>query len=374
MTSEDQILELARAAGFDLAALVPLGPPPDAERLRRWIELGRHGGMGWLARDLERLVDPRSWNDVGRTLLVLGLGHAREPVELEGGGRVARYAAGRDYHNVIGRMLTKLARDLARHGFSETTRRVVDAGALLERSHAAEANLGFPSKAANLLHPDHGPWFFLAELVLDRGYDPTHAAPPPGSCGTCTACLDVCPTGALVAPGELDARLCLSYHTIESRDPVPHEQRDHLGAWAFGCDLCSEVCPWGSKAPDRSDAWGTHTAVATGSLLDWLRAPGEGFAERFQGSAVRRAGRDGLARNAAFALAETPIEEARDALLDALNDAAPRVREAAAWTLVRAYGDGAALAAVRAARDAERDPGVASDLTRSLDEGPRPSP
>ena len=248
---------------------------------------------------------------------------------------------------------------------------MVDAGALLERSHAAEAGIGFPSKAANLLHPEHGPWFFLGELILDRAYEPRSPRLNHVACGSCTACIDVCPTDALVAPGELDASRCLSYHTIESDEPVPHEQRDGLGAWVFGCDLCSEVCPWGTNAPDRSARFGTHDAVERGSLVDWLRASEDGFAERFEGSPLRRPGRDGLARNAAFALADSPTEQGRDALLAALSDASPRVREAAAWSLTRAFGDASARDAVGRARDRERAAAVRVDLERSLDEGQR---
>lgn len=366
-----EILELAYEAGFDLAALTPLRPPEDGERFRRWLALGRHADMAWLERNAERIVDPTTWNAPGATMLVVGLGHARAPVELEGGGRVARYAAGSDYHNRMGRMLKKLARELARLGHTDRSRTVVDAGALLERSHGASAGLGFSSKAGNLLHPKHGPWFFLGELIIDRPIEHSPPMPPAGSCGTCTACLDICPTDALVAPGELDARRCLSYHTIESKVSVPHDQRDHIGGWAFGCDLCSEVCPWGNKAPDRSELWGSHEALEGTRLVDWLSAPAEGFRERFIGSPLSRPGRDGLARNAAFALADAPTDEGRGALEQALDDSAPRVREAAGWSLVRAFGDGAARRAVEHACDREADPEVRADLTRSLDEGER---
>lgn len=371
MASSDDILDLAREAGFDLAALTPLGPPEDGERLRQWVAKGHQGSMEWIDRQLERILDPRTWNASPATLLIVGLGHAREAVELEGGGRVARYAAGRDYHNLMSRRLRKLGRNLVARGLAKTARTVVDAGALFERSHAATAGLGVRSKAANLLHPVHGPWFFLGELILEADLEPRTPKLKPVSCGTCTACLDVCPTDAFTSPGELDARRCLSYHTIESPALAPHDQRDGLGAWVFGCDLCSEVCPWGHKAPDASATFGTHPAVERGSLLAWLRTPEAEFKERFQGSPIQRPKRAGLARNAALALADEPTEQGRDGLVEALQDASPGVRAAAGWSLVRAFGDGPALERVKRAHDTEADPSTRQDLAESLERGPR---
>lgn len=354
----ERVLEMALEAGFDLAGIAPLAPPPAAARFRAWLEAGRHAGMGWLERNRERIADPRRVLPEARSLLVVGQGHARRAVTLPGGGRVARYAAGRDYHNLLGRRLEKLARRLEREGVVRSWRRVVDAGPLLERSHAAVAGLGFESKAANLLHPDWGPWFFLGELLLDAELEPTGAAGPgvapgAGSCGTCTACLDACPTDAIVAPGEVDANLCISYHTIENRGAIPEPVRERLGGWVFGCDVCSEVCPWGAAADDRSDLFGTHEQVARGTLADWLApARSDGgpagdrdgraadFARRFNGSPLQRPRREGLARNAALALAHVPPDEAgRSALARAAqHDPSPLVREAAGWSLARAHG------------------------------------
>jgi epoxyqueuosine reductase len=263
---------------------------------------------------------------------------------------VARYAAGRDYHNVLGRQLRRLAADLRARGWLGEWKKVVDAGPLLERSHAAEAGLGFESKAANLLHPRHGPWFFLGELLVDVELAPT-PTPPPGSCGTCTACLDACPTAAILAPGMVDARRCLSYHTIENRGSIPHDLRASLGEWVFGCDVCSEVCPWGREAPDASARFGTHPALAEGTLARWLGLDEAGFRRTFAGSPLQRPGRGGLLRNAALVLGNRPAEAGRAALLGALADADPRVRAASFWALQRAHA---------------RDAGVAAALERAL--------
>ncbi|MEM7306706.1 MAG: tRNA epoxyqueuosine(34) reductase QueG [Planctomycetota bacterium] len=367
MDATQLALELAHEAGFDLAGVAPLAPPGAAPRFRRWLEAGHHADMEWLRRNAERICDPRSVLPEARSLLVVGVGHARPAVSLPGGGRVARYAAGRDYHNSIGKRLQRLARRLEQAGLAGRWRKVVDAGPLLERSHAAEAGLGFESRAANLLHPRFGPWFFLGELLLEEELEPT-PGPPPGSCGTCTACLDACPTAAIREPGVVDSRLCLSYHTIENRGSIPAPIREALGDWAFGCDICSEVCPWGRRAPDATEQHGTHEAVGR-SLVDWLRHPPDEHAELFRGSALRRAKRDGLARNAALALAATPSEEGRDALLAALeSDPAARVREAAGWSLARAHArDRGVAEALERAEAAEPEAAARADLRRSRD-------
>lgn len=375
---QQALIDAAREAGFDLAAVVPLAPPPAVERFRAWLEAGHHAGMAWLERQAERIADPRDLVPGARTLLVVGLGHSRPPVALEDGARVARYAAGRDYHNLITKRLRKLARALRARGETEAFRAIVDAGPLLERSHAAAAGLGFESKAANLLHHRWGPWFFLGELLLETPWEAVEAGPAPGSCGTCTACLDACPTDALLEPGVLNAERCISYQTIEHRGWAPRELRAQMGEWAFGCDVCSEVCPFGKRAPDVSERFGTHPAVAGGSLLEWLglnrreeRQPGS-FAAQFEGTPLRRPGPAGLARNAAVVLGNRPPSAAgRAALLEALGDSAPEVRVSAAWALAQRYGAQEGVAeALEAAAAAEQDPEARADLQISADTRP----
>ncbi len=342
MSREEIVFEIAHELGFDLCGIAPLLPPPAAGRFEAWLDAGRHAGMSWLERDRARLVDPRRLLPEGGSIVVLGLAHSRGAVELEGGGRVARYAAGRDYHNIGNHRLRRFARRLAAAGLGGRNRRIVDAGPLLERSHAARAGVGFESKAANLLHPRFGPWFFLMELVIPHELEPT-TEPPPGSCGTCTACLDACPTGAILEPGVVDARLCLSHATIEHAGHADVELRERAGPWAFGCDVCSEVCPWGAKAPDLATRFGTHRAVESGSLVAWLEA-GQAFEHDFEASPLDRPGREGVARNAAIALASAPSDAGRRALLRALTfDPAAVVREAAGWALARAHASDAGV-------------------------------
>lgn len=372
---EQQILEAAHEAGFDLAGLAPFHAPPDLERYRAWIEAGHHASMGWLAEVQPLLEDPRRFAPEGRTLLAVGVGHARAGVELEGGGRIARYAAGRDYHNWLRKRLRKLARTLVERGLVGGARSLVDDGPLMERSHAEEAGLGFASKAANLLHPRFGPWFFLGELVLDIELSPTAPPLPAGSCGTCTACLDACPTDALIAPGQLDARRCISWATIEAREALPRELRAGLADWAFGCDVCSEVCPWGDGVPTQEERFPTSAAVEGSTLLSWLTLDPEpgAFEARFEGSPLRRPGRAGLATNAALVLGNRPQDGALPALRVVLEeDVSPRVREAAAWSLAHGYGaDAGARTAVERAAARDRDPEAARGMRASLDETAR---
>ena len=338
MDRREELEEHARAVGFDLFGVAPAAPPPEGERFQAWLDKGHHADMDWLERNRERILDPRLTLPEARSVVVLGFAHSRAPVELPGGGRVARYAAGRDYHNVMGRMLRKLARRLSDAGFTGPARQIVDAGPLLERSHAALAGIGFQSKAANLLHPEFGPWFFLSELLIAEEIEPT-TAPVIGSCGTCTACLDACPTDALLEPGVLDSSRCISYQTIENKGPIPRELHEDLGDWVFGCDVCSEVCPWGKDAPDLSERFGLHASLEDRPLITWLEDPLP-FKERYEGSPLQRPKRAGLARNAAIVLGNLGGTEAQGVLLNALSfDPDALVREAAGLSLARAYGE-----------------------------------
>lgn len=339
MRTEDRIEEWARELGFDLFGIAPLRPPQDAERFRAWLDAGRHAGLHYLEEQRDRILDPRRTLVQGKSILVLGAGHSRPAVELEGGGRIARYAAGRDYHNWMIKRIRRLLKRLKAEGLVREARTMADAAPLLERSHAAEAGLGFLSKAANLLHPSFGPFFFLGELLVDLELEPT-AGPLPGSCGTCTACIDACPTQAIVEPGLVDAGRCLSYHSIENPGPIPPSIREQLGTWAFGCDVCSEVCPWSRKAPDLSARWG-HSPAAQAGLVAWLE-PRADFEAWTAGSPLRRPGAQGLARNAAIALASVVNDHSQRALLKALQShPAALVRESAAWSLERSFSQDA---------------------------------
>lgn len=366
MIPSELVLERALAAGFDLAGLAPAAPPERANEFRAWLAAGRHGSMEYLRAFEPRITAPERDLPWARAILVVGLAHSRGAFATEDGARVARYAAGRDYHNVVGKRLKRLALGLKRDGLIRDFRKVVDAGPLLERSHAATAGVGFESKAANLLHPRFGPWFFLGELVLDTELAPT-STPPAGACGSCTACLDACPTEAIVAPGEVDARRCLSYLTIEHEGPVAEEFRPAFEDWVFGCDVCSEVCPWGRRAPDLATRFGTHPAVEAGPM-SWLEG-GLAAPEALAGSPLQRAGSERLIRNALLRAGNRPTDAGRGHLLAHLaGSASPTLRGAAAWSLARAHGrDAGVAAALGAALAREDDAAVRTDLERGLD-------
>jgi epoxyqueuosine reductase len=243
---------------------------------------------------------------------------------------VARYARGRDYHDVLRPRLARLAEFLREAaGPGTRTRVAVDTSAVLERDLAAQAGLGWIGKNTNVLAPSLGSYFLIgillttAELAVDERL--------PDRCGSCTACLDACPTGAFVAPYVLDARRCISYLTIEHRGEIPEEQRGQLAGWVFGCDVCQEVCPWNRKARPARDPE-LAPAGAFGSLDALLALDAPAFRARFRASAISRARRSGLRRNAALVLAERGGRSAA-ALARAAGDDDVVVRGAATWAL-----------------------------------------
>jgi epoxyqueuosine reductase len=342
----------ARALGFDRVAFGPAGPPEHGPAFERWLEAGHAGGMDYLARSRQDRLDPRRLLPGARSVvavaMVYGAGAAEPastPDEQDPGGgarsaapvaarpaRVARYAGGRDYHDVMRPRLRALARFIdAAAGGGTRSRAAVDTSALLERDLAARAGLGWIGKNTNLLAPDLGSYFFIG-LVLTTAELPPDA-PHPDRCGTCRACLDACPTGAFVGPYVLDARRCISYLTIEHRGPIAAQARAAIGPWLFGCDVCQEVCPWNRRAPEAANpALGEPPALAPEELL----ALGEAeFRARFRTTALWRARRPGLLRNAAIVLANRGDRSAIPALERAASDSDPTVRDAAAWALAR---------------------------------------
>ncbi|MGC9336426.1 MAG: tRNA epoxyqueuosine(34) reductase QueG, partial [Anaerolineae bacterium] len=250
-------------------------------------------------------------------------------------GRVSRYAWGTDYHDVILRKMHQLAQWISEQlGRRLTYRTYVDTGPLLERELAQQAGLGWIGKNANLIHPKLGSYFFLGELLTDLELEPD-APFSDERCGSCTACLDACPTGALTAPHTLDARRCISYLTIEHRGAIPEETRPLIGDWVFGCDVCQEVCPWNRRFahPGRRPAF--RAVHDTLDLVEMLKLDEDAFRSRFRETPLWRARRAGLARNAAVVLGNLGDPRAIPALEHALSDADPLVAEHALWALSR---------------------------------------
>jgi epoxyqueuosine reductase len=300
LTLTDSVKALARELGFDRVAIGPAGPPEHGQEFRRWLEAGYGATMGYLRRRAEERVSPHLVLPGARSVVCVALNYFQgDPPPDPSWAPVARYAWGRDYHDVMLPRLERIARALdARAG--SRSKAYVDTGPVLERDLAARAGLGWIGKNTMLLHPGLGSWFLIGVILTTAAL--AADAPEPDRCGSCRACLEACPTGALVAPYVLDARRCISYLTIEHRGPIPEGLEADLGGWEFGCDVCQAVCPWNRKAPltrERSlEPEAPYPGAAVMAGLD-----DAGFALRFGASALRRAGAGGMRRNAAIALA-----------------------------------------------------------------------
>lgn len=246
--SSEMVRRLASDVGFDLCGVTSGDPDETGTRqYRRWIECDMHGEMSYLARDLPRRTDPRAVLPGVRSLIMLGVNYydGEVPEPEQGYGRVSRYAAGRDYHKVIAGMIKKLVSKLEQSAEPGAKfRSYVDHGPVMERTYAERAGLGFIGKNGMLINRQFGSWIFLATVFTTSKLDPGKRDPMAhGSCGTCRACLDACPTGAIVSPRRIDSRRCISYLTIERPSEIPDEHAERMSDWIFGCDICQDVCP-----------------------------------------------------------------------------------------------------------------------------------
>lgn len=322
-----RIKAAARARGFAACGIASAAPTADGVRLREWLAAGMHGGMGWMANADVR-EDPARLLPGARSVVVCGWNaRAPESAPPAGAGRIASYARFPDYHERMGLALRALLADVQALAPCRG-RAVVDAHPLLERSFARRTGVGWAGRSAMLVSTSFGPWLMLGELLLDREL-PGDAAQP-DRCGTCTRCATACPTGAITAPGVVDATRCLAYLTIEHRGPIPEPLRPKLGRWLFGCDLCLAACPWDRFAPPADGALpGSLDAAEVLGLDD------AAFRARFAGTPLLRTGRARLARNAAVVLGNLGDRAAIPALTRALADPDPVVAEHAAWALRR---------------------------------------
>jgi epoxyqueuosine reductase len=380
----ERIRERAYALGFDLVRMTDAEPLPRAEQaLKTRITAGFFEGMDWLTPErAEVSSDPRALLPGARSVVALGVFYLTDaPRDLsapnEPHGRVASYAWGDDYHEVIRRKLDALAafvRELAAPG-DEKSIVFCDTGRMVDRAVAERAGLGWYGKNTNILTKGWGSWVFLAELVTSLDLAPD--APLAANCGQCEVCLHACPTNAFVAPYVLDARRCISYLTIEHRGAIPLELRALIGAHIFGCDICQQVCPVNLVAERRLRASGRlgvgdrlefRPRPQVGSspeLIPLLALDDAGFRERFSHSPIKRAKRRGLLRNVCVALGNIGDPAAIPALIAALGDVEPLVRGHAAWALGRLGGSAARDALVATlANDAE--PSVRAEARQAL--------
>jgi epoxyqueuosine reductase len=332
MALTESVKVRALELGFDRVAVGPANALPHAEAFERWLDAGYGEGMDWLAETRAERVEPARLLPGVRSAVVVALqyGPRRDDPSWDA---VSRYARGADYHEVMRPRLHAL-RDYLKEAGGADCRASLDTSAVLERDVAAAAGLGWIGKNTNLIAQEAGSYFFIgtvlttAELIAD--------GPVPERCGTCTACLEACPTQAFTAPWVLDARRCLAYLTIEHHGDIAEEWKPHVRDWLFGCDICQDVCPWNRKAPPSREVALSPSAPLP-ALEALVRMDDAEFRARFRGTAMSRAKRAGLARNAALVLGNRRQTSAAPALRRALADPDVGVRRAAAWALARLH-------------------------------------
>ncbi len=369
---EDAVKRCAKELGFDLAGIASAEPFLRDERAA--VERVRGGlmdGLPWYTEErVHRANHPELLLDDAKSVISLGVSYhtgEAEPGSPGPTGRVARYAWGDDYHDVIKAKLRRLAAqlpDLA--GRPVRTRVFVDDGPMNDRAAAERAGIGWFGKNSNILTRSHGSWVFLAQVITDLDLDPD--APLAKTCGQCVICIDDCPTGAIVAPYVIDNRRCISFLTIELRGAIPRELRPLVGDWVFGCDICQDVCPVNRKAAESLEpAFRQRHDFGAPALIPLLDLDDAAFRERFRGSPIKRAKRAGLQRNVCVALGNIGDPSAVPALSAALRSPDALVREHAAWALGR-IGGPEASAELQSALASEGDAAVTREIEASLAE------
>ena len=328
---------LAHECGFELAGIARAEPlPDDSRRYLDWVDRGMAGAMGYLTdRRAHVRTDPQLLLPSARSIISVGkLYNGPEPRSTEavdsGRGWISRYAWGEDYHDVLRRGLEQLA---TRLGPDHEYKICVDTAPLLERSYAREAGLGWIGKNTCLINQEIGSWVFLGEILTSLEIEPD--SPAPDRCGTCTRCIEACPTQAIAPQGyEIDARRCIPYFTIELHGAAPEQMRAAIGQHVFGCDICQDVCPWNSRAPLAEEPAFEPRHFAP--PLDELAALSEDeFRSRFQGSPVLRPKYAGFLRNVAVAMGNSGLEKFRAPLERLAEFPNPLVAEHARWALER---------------------------------------
>jgi len=363
----ERVFAAAREEGFDHCAAAPVRSLAAAGRLQEWLGDQMHGSMAWLARDPARRADPARVVPEARSVLVVArnyyTGHAA--AEAPDTARISRYAWGEEYHDILHKAVRSLYDRIREIAPGAAGRYYVDTGPVMEKAWAEVAGLGWIGKHTNVIRRGEGSWFFLGAILLDLELD--WGQPARDHCGTCTACIDVCPTEAIVAPYVLDARRCISYLTIENRGPIPREFRGPMGNRVFGCDDCQDVCPWNRFAvPGASAAaFAPRPGNQAPSLMSLFQLDIDEFRLRFRRSPVKRARFDGFRRNVAVALGNSGDRRAVAMLSEALRQDSSLVRGHCAWALGR-LGGAEAAQALRGARQQEQDAWVQREVEDAL--------
>jgi epoxyqueuosine reductase len=354
--------ERARALGFDVVGVARADLPRSIQaEYRRYVVEGRQGDMGWLARDPERRQSPKALWPEAKTVIVLGMNYGPDDdplavLERRDRGTISVYARNRDYHELIKGRLKQLAGWLHAR-FGAKVKVFVDTAPLLEKPLAHQAGVGWQGKHSNLVSRDFGSWLFLGEILTDLEFEPD--PPETDHCGSCRACLDVCPTDAFPTPYQLDARRCISYLTIEHQGHIARELRAPMGNRIYGCDDCLAVCPWNKFARAGREAKLTaREDLEAPRLAELARLDDAGFRRLFAGSPIKRTGRNRFVRNVLIAIGNSGDRALVEVARERLADPSPLVRAMAVWALSRLLPP-AELAALRKAHlPAEPDPAV----------------
>jgi epoxyqueuosine reductase len=368
----------ARRLGFDLVGVTGPAPPPHLDVYHQWLESGQHGDMAYLAneRSVHIRSDPHLILAECQAMLVVAVNYLpRDRTQvMENAPHVASYALGDDYHNVLIERLKQMMVFIERQVERPVPHRMyTDTGPLLEREFAQRSGLGWIGKNTCLINPSHGSYLLLAELLLGVRLEPDTPFQE-DRCGTCTRCIDACPTSCILPNRTIDARHCVSYLTIEHKGITPHELRQKTGEWLFGCDICQQVCPWNRFAkPTQDPAFQPRSFLNPPDLERFLNLPPESWKEPLRNSPLLRSKRRGLLRNAAIVAGNkrdhTMIPHLTELLL---HDPEPSVRGHAAWALAQIGGEDA-LTVLRNVKETETEPSVLFEIESGLDtphEGP----
>ena len=333
------IAEHAKRLGFDVCGFASASAPwPSGAHLKAFVEAGHHGDMGWMATTLARRSHPTAMWTQASSAVVLGVNYGPDSdplavLQARSRGAISVYARGDDYHDLIKKRLKTLAGEIQRLVGGEV-KVFVDTAPLMEKPLAQRAGIGWQGKHTNLVSKALGSWLFLGSVLTSVAIAPDEAEID--HCGTCQACLDICPTKAFVAPYKLDARACISYLTIEHAGPIPLQYREALGNRIYGCDDCLAVCPWNKFAQaGRETALQAREALKAPALADLARLDDASFRGLFAKSAVKRIGRDRLVRYVLYAIGNSRDPTLASAAQDLLTDPSQVVRDAAVWAVGR---------------------------------------
>ena len=336
MGAADAIRAEAERLGFDAIGFAPARLGPEArERLQAFLTAGMHGGMGWMESRADQRADPRALWPEARSVIALGLSYAPDTDPLESlawrdRATISVYARNRDYHDVVKKRLKALARWIVAEYADSGVKVFVDTAPVMEKPLAQQAGLGWQGKHTNLVSRTHGSWLFLGEIYTTLDLSPN--APEIDHCGTCSRCLDICPTKAFPAPYRLDARRCISYLTIEHHGPIPEEFRKPMGNRIYGCDDCLAVCPWNKFAATHQEpAFAPRAELTAPKLADLAALDDAAFRALFSGSPIKRIGRNRFIRNVLIAIGNSGDPSLQETVRALCADADPVVAEAAAW-------------------------------------------